>query len=40
MFNTIVNIARGDKISDSFAGQWAVPEIAYFMIQTGESNVF
>lgn len=38
MFNTIVNIARGDKISDSFAGQWAVPEIAYFMIQTGEST--
>ena len=38
MFNTISNIARGDKISDSFAGQWAVPEIAYFMIQTGEST--
>ena len=38
MFNTISNIARGDKISDSFKDQWAVPEIAYFMIQTGEST--
>ena len=38
MFNTIRNIARGDKISDSFKDQWAVPEIAYFMIQTGEST--
>ncbi len=38
MFNTIRNIARGDKISESFKDQWAVPEIAYFMIQTGEST--
>ena len=38
MFNTISNIARGDKISESFKDQWAVPEIAYFMIQTGEST--
>ncbi len=38
MFNTINNIARGEKISDSFKDQWAVPEIAYFMIQTGEST--
>ncbi len=38
MFNTISNIARGDKISESFKDHWAVPEIAYFMIQTGEST--
>ena len=38
MFNTINNIARGEKISDSFKDQWAVPDIAYFMIQTGEST--
>ena len=38
MFNTISNIARGEKISESFKDQWAVPEIAYFMIQTGEST--
>lgn len=38
MFNTISNIARGEKISESFKDQWAVPDIAYFMIQTGEST--
>lgn len=38
MFNTISNIARGEKISESFKDQWCVPDIAYFMIQTGEST--
>ncbi len=38
MFNTITNIAKGDKISDAFKDHWAVPEVAYFMIVTGEST--
>ncbi len=38
MFNTISNIAKGDKISDAFKDHWAVPEVAYFMIVTGEST--
>lgn len=38
MFNTITNIAKGDKISDAFKDHWAIPEVAYFMIVTGEST--
>ncbi|MGM9834232.1 MAG: type II secretion system F family protein [Bacilli bacterium] len=38
MFDTINNIARGDKISDSFKDHWAVPDVAYYMIVTGEST--
>lgn len=38
MFETINNIARGDKISDSFKDHWAVPDVAYYMIVTGEST--
>ena len=38
MYNTINNIASGDKISDAFKDHWAVPEVAYFMIVTGEST--
>ncbi len=38
MFKTINNIAKGEKISESFKNQWAVPEVAYFMIVTGEST--
>ncbi len=38
MINTISNIARGDKISDSFKDHWAIPDVAYFMIVTGEST--
>ncbi len=38
MFNTISNIAKGDKISDAFKDHWAVPDVAYFMIVTGEST--
>jgi type IV pilus assembly protein PilC len=38
MFTTINNIAKGDKISESFKNQWAVPEVAYYMIVTGEST--
>ncbi len=38
MFRTITNIAKGDKISDAFKDHWAIPEIAYYMIVTGEST--
>lgn len=38
MLDTITNIARGDKISDSFNEHWAIPDVAYFMIVTGEST--
>ena len=38
MINTITNIARGDKISESFKDHWAIPDVAYFMIVTGEST--
>lgn len=38
MFNTINNIALGEKISMSFKDNWAIPEVAYFMIVTGEST--
>lgn len=38
MYDTISNLLRGDKMSDSFKNNWAVPQIAYFMITTGEST--
>ena len=38
MFKTINNIAKGDKISSAFKDHWAVPEVAYYMIVTGEST--
>ena len=38
MFNTINNIAKGDKISTAFKEHWAVPDVAYYMIVTGEST--
>ena len=38
MLTTINNIAKGEKISESFYNQWAVPEVAYYMIVTGEST--
>lgn len=38
MFQTIDFIAKGDKISTAFKSQWAVPEVAYYMIVTGEST--
>lgn len=38
MMDTMNNIARGDKISDSFNNHWAIPEIAYYMIVTGETT--
>ena len=38
MSNTIANIVKGNKISDSFKNQWAIPDVAYYMIVTGEST--
>ncbi len=38
MYSTISNIARGEKISESFKDHWAIPDIAYYMIVTGEST--
>ncbi len=38
MFETISNIARGDKISKSFYNKWCVPDVAYYMIVTGEAT--
>lgn len=38
MYNTIDNIVKGDKISLAFKDHWAVPDVAYFMIETGEST--
>jgi len=38
MYNTINNIVKGDKISIAFKDHWAIPDVAYFMIVTGEST--
>lgn len=38
IFNTIDNISKGDNISESFKNHWAIPEVAYHMIVTGEST--
>lgn len=38
MMQTISNITHGEKISESFKNHWAVPDIAYYMIVTGENT--
>lgn len=38
MIDTIANVAKGEKISKSFENHWAVPDVAYYMIVTGEST--
>ena len=38
LYKTIQNIVRGDKISDAFKDHWAIPDVAYYMIVTGEST--
>ena len=38
MFKTIDNIVQGEKISEAFMDHWAVPDVAYYMIVTGEST--
>ncbi len=38
MYKTINNLLKGEKMSESFKDHWAVPEVAYYMIVTGEST--
>ena len=38
MINTINYIGRGEKISEAFKNHWAIPEVAYYMMVTGEST--
>ncbi|MBQ6285368.1 MAG: type II secretion system F family protein [Bacilli bacterium] len=38
MLKTINNLLKGEKMSVSFKDHWAVPEVAYYMILTGEST--
>lgn len=38
MANTVNYIGRGEKISASFRDHWAVPDVAYYMMVTGEST--
>lgn len=38
MYNTISNLLKGERMSDSFKNNWAVPSLAYYMIITGEST--
>ncbi len=38
MYKTINNLLKGEKMSESFKNHWAVPEVAYYMIVTGEST--
>lgn len=38
LYRTINNIVKGEKISEAFKDHWAVPDVAYFMIVTGEST--
>lgn len=38
MNDTIDNIVKGEKISTSFKDHWAIPDVAYYMIVTGEST--
>ncbi len=38
MQNTVKNIEVGDRISEAFKDKWAVPDVAYHMIVTGEST--
>lgn len=38
MVNTIDNIAKGEKISEAFRDHFAIPDVAFHMITTGEST--
>ena len=35
---TLIGLSKGDKISDTFKGEWAFPIIAYEMLVTGENT--
>ncbi len=38
MNHTINNLIKGEKMSESFKDNWAIPDVAYYMILTGEST--
>lgn len=38
MNRTIDNLIKGDKMSETFKDHWAVPDLAYYMILTGENT--
>lgn len=38
MAETMNNVVKGNKISDTFADNWAIPDVAYYMIVTGEDT--
>ena len=38
MLRTVNNLIKGNKMSDTFTTHWAIPDIAKFMITTGEST--
>lgn len=38
MIRTVNYIGRGEKISSAFKSHWAIPEVAYYMMVTGEST--
>ena len=38
MYRTINNLLKGEKMSETFKNNWAVPQVAYYMILTGEST--
>ena len=38
LYRTINNIIKGEKISEAFKDHWAIPDVAYYMIVTGEST--
>ena len=38
MLRTINNLIKGNKMSDTFLNHWAIPDIAKYMIVTGEST--
>ena len=38
LYKTINNIVKGEKISEAFKDHWDVPDVAYYMIVTGEST--
>ena len=38
LYKTINNIIKGEKISEAFKDHWAIPDVAYYMIVTGEST--
>lgn len=38
MYRTVNNLLKGEKMSETFKDNWAVPQVAYYMILTGEST--